>query len=115
MKRSSISIWRHSRSQFDDLPDCPDDLSEPQYAELLFGKACTVSLSFFENFRGHCSLIPLSFVSGSLRLTWSFGPLGLGPAPDAYLISTVFSVPTSRAYITIDLLRAIIRLNILHS
>ena len=46
MKRSSISIWKRARSHFDDLPDCPDDLSEPQYAELLFGKACTVSLVF---------------------------------------------------------------------
>jgi hypothetical protein len=44
MKRSSISIWKHARSQFDDLPYCPDDLNEPQYAELLFGKSCTVSL-----------------------------------------------------------------------
>ena len=43
MNRSSISIWKHSRSQLDGLPDCPDDLSEPQYAEYLFGKACTVS------------------------------------------------------------------------
>jgi hypothetical protein len=46
MNRSSISIWKHARSQFDDLPDCPDDLSEPQYAEFLFGKACTVSAVF---------------------------------------------------------------------
>jgi len=46
MKRSSISIWKHARSHFDDLPECPSDLSEPQYAEFLFGKACTVSLVF---------------------------------------------------------------------
>ena len=46
MKRSSISVWKQARSQFDNLPDCPDDLSEPQYAELSFGKACTVSLVF---------------------------------------------------------------------
>ena len=52
MKRSSISIWKHARSQFDDLPDCPDDLSEPQYAEILFGKACTVSLVFNFFLRG---------------------------------------------------------------
>ncbi|KAF8810052.1 hypothetical protein BYT27DRAFT_7186905 [Phlegmacium glaucopus] len=41
MSRSSTSVWKHARSQFHDLPDCPDDLSEPQYAELLFGKFCT--------------------------------------------------------------------------
>ena len=46
MKRSSISIWKRARSQLNGLPDCPDDLSEPQYAELLFGKACNVSFRF---------------------------------------------------------------------
>ena len=92
MKRSSISIWKRARSQFDDLPDCPDDLNEPQYAEYLFGKACAVSLVFIF-FRGHCSLILHSFVSGTLRPTLLFGPLGLGPAPDVYLKSTSFSVP----------------------
>jgi hypothetical protein len=95
MKRSSISIWKHARSQFDDLPDCPDDLSEPQYAELLFGKACTVG--FFFSHWGHCPLIPLSFASGALRPILPFGPLELGPAPDAYLKSTSFSVPSSQA------------------
>jgi hypothetical protein len=96
MKRSSISIWKHARSQFDDLPDCPNDLSEPQYAELLFGKTCTVGFAFIFSFWGHCSLTPLSFASGALRPTLSFGLLELGPAPDAYLKSTSFSVPTSQ-------------------
>ena len=97
MKRSSISIWKHARSQLDDLPDCPDDLSEPQYAELLFGKACTVSLIFNLSLRGHCSLIPLSFATGALCPTSSFGPVELGAAADAYLKSTSFSVPSSQA------------------
>ena len=97
MKRSSISIWKHARSQFDDLPDCPDDLSEPQYAELLFGKACTVSLIFKFSLRGHCSLIHLSFASGALCPIRSFGPLELGAAPDAYIKSTSFSLPSSQA------------------
>jgi hypothetical protein len=39
----------------------------------------------------------LSFASGALRPTLSFGPLELGPVPDAYLKSTSFSVPSSQA------------------
>ncbi|KAF8162809.1 hypothetical protein B0H34DRAFT_295051 [Crassisporium funariophilum] len=40
MKRSSISVWKSARSKIIDLPSCPDDLSEPQYAELAFGRRC---------------------------------------------------------------------------
>ncbi|KAF8963395.1 hypothetical protein BDZ97DRAFT_1820622 [Flammula alnicola] len=40
MNRSSISIWRRSRSNIPDMPECPDDLSEPQYANLAFAKNC---------------------------------------------------------------------------
>ena len=29
------------------MPDCPDDFSEPAYAELAFGKSCHVRLSKF--------------------------------------------------------------------
>jgi hypothetical protein len=96
MNRSSISIWKHSRSQFADLPDCPDDLSEPQYAELIFGKACTVSL-VFKFSGGHCSLIPLSFANGALLATLLYGPVELGAAANAYLKSMSFSVPSSQA------------------
>ena len=60
MNRSSISIWKHARSQFDNLPDCPDDLNEPQYAELVFGKACTVCLVFLF-FQGSLFVDPSQF------------------------------------------------------
>jgi hypothetical protein len=62
MNRSSTSIWKLARSHFGGLPDCPDDLSEPQYAELLFGKACNVSLVFIFH-SGHSSLILLIVLS----------------------------------------------------
>ncbi|KAF8548201.1 hypothetical protein OG21DRAFT_1449427, partial [Imleria badia] len=39
MDRSSTFIWRAARSQFN-LPDCPDDLSEPAYANLAFYARC---------------------------------------------------------------------------
>ena len=91
MIRSSTSIWKHARSQFDDLPDCPDDLSEPQYAELLFGKACTVSLGF--HFRLSFANSFHSIVTGILQPILSFGPLELEAAANAYLHSKSFSVP----------------------
>ncbi|KDR85932.1 hypothetical protein GALMADRAFT_218999 [Galerina marginata CBS 339.88] len=44
MSRSSISIWKRSRSNIPRLPDCPSDLSEPQYANLVFTKNCDFCL-----------------------------------------------------------------------
>ncbi|KAF8177607.1 hypothetical protein BJ912DRAFT_1045683 [Pholiota molesta] len=39
--RSSISVWKAARANIiPAMPDCPDDLSEPQYADLVFGKGC---------------------------------------------------------------------------
>ncbi|KDR81922.1 hypothetical protein GALMADRAFT_240234 [Galerina marginata CBS 339.88] len=40
MSRSSMSIWKQSRSNIPGLPECPLDLTEPQYANLAFGKSC---------------------------------------------------------------------------
>ncbi|KAG2756818.1 hypothetical protein P692DRAFT_20713409, partial [Suillus brevipes Sb2] len=34
--RSSAFIWRAGRRQIANFPDCPADLSEPQYANLVF-------------------------------------------------------------------------------
>ncbi|KAF9037670.1 hypothetical protein BJ165DRAFT_1532319 [Panaeolus papilionaceus] len=36
-------IWAKSRSNtFPTLPECPDDMTEPAYAELVFGKGCLI-------------------------------------------------------------------------
>jgi hypothetical protein len=45
MTRSAVSVWRKSFVNVPYLspPECPGDLNEPQYAELIYGKACTVS------------------------------------------------------------------------
>ncbi|KAF8519621.1 hypothetical protein BU17DRAFT_89774 [Hysterangium stoloniferum] len=41
MSRNSRSIWRISRSaSFPDLPDCPPDLTEAQYTQLIFERDC---------------------------------------------------------------------------
>jgi hypothetical protein len=46
MSRSSISVWKSARANFvPAMPECPDDLSEPQYAELAFGKGCHVCIN----------------------------------------------------------------------
>ncbi len=37
MSRSSKRVWEAART-FQNIPACPSDLSEPQYADLLFGK-----------------------------------------------------------------------------
>ncbi|KAJ2924593.1 hypothetical protein H1R20_g12506, partial [Candolleomyces eurysporus] len=40
MNRASKSIWIHVLSAVEDLPACPDDLSGPQYAYLMFTDHC---------------------------------------------------------------------------
>ncbi|KAI0822848.1 hypothetical protein BC628DRAFT_1326507 [Trametes gibbosa] len=40
MQHSAISIWRHAREGIVDLPECPPDLTEPAYANLLFDHHC---------------------------------------------------------------------------
>ncbi|KAJ2924590.1 hypothetical protein H1R20_g12505, partial [Candolleomyces eurysporus] len=40
MNRAAKSIWTHVLSTVEDLPPCPDDLSEPQYAYLMFTDHC---------------------------------------------------------------------------
>ncbi|KAF9040053.1 hypothetical protein BJ165DRAFT_1495088 [Panaeolus papilionaceus] len=34
------SIWIQSRAHFPNSPQCPDDITEPMFAELAFGKSC---------------------------------------------------------------------------
>ncbi|KAF9218732.1 hypothetical protein BS17DRAFT_761974 [Gyrodon lividus] len=40
MRRSSVSVWKTARGGVEGLPDCPPDLSEPQYANLAFYSHC---------------------------------------------------------------------------
>lgn len=41
MSKQSRSIWKVSRASIN-MPACPDDLSEAQYASLVFEKNCNV-------------------------------------------------------------------------
>lgn len=43
MSRSSAYIWRAAIENVEDLPPCPDSMSEPQYTALVFTLQCTVS------------------------------------------------------------------------
>ncbi|KAI9462990.1 hypothetical protein HD554DRAFT_2288156 [Boletus coccyginus] len=40
MDKSSTFVWKTARRQVDDLPDCPADLTEPEYANLVFYARC---------------------------------------------------------------------------
>ncbi|KAH9483704.1 hypothetical protein JR316_0003177 [Psilocybe cubensis] len=40
MSKNSRLEWKKARENISGLPDCPDDLSEPQYANLVFEKHC---------------------------------------------------------------------------
>ncbi|KAG6820465.1 hypothetical protein H0H93_016760 [Arthromyces matolae] len=43
MSRSSQFIWKRARAHIEGLPDCPTDMSEPAYANLVFSPFCNVS------------------------------------------------------------------------
>ncbi|TRM56577.1 hypothetical protein BD626DRAFT_518844 [Schizophyllum amplum] len=40
MSRSMATIWKNSLASVHGLPPVPDDMNEPQYVELVWGKAC---------------------------------------------------------------------------
>ncbi|KAF8310682.1 hypothetical protein DL93DRAFT_1582762 [Clavulina sp. PMI_390] len=49
-RRRAANVWIRCRKQFNfflpNVPDCPEDLSEPEYANLLFDVGCMVSCIF---------------------------------------------------------------------
>ncbi|KAF7374930.1 hypothetical protein MSAN_00379100 [Mycena sanguinolenta] len=57
MSRSSIFIWKESRSHVEGLPEPPRELSEPQYANLCFSTHCH-----------QCLAVPVSTIIWSARL-----------------------------------------------
>ena len=42
MDKSSAFVWKTARRQVNGLPDCPVDLTEPEYANLVFYARCHV-------------------------------------------------------------------------
>lgn len=43
MHKSSLFLWKTALRQIEGLPDCPADLDEPEYANLVFYTRCHVS------------------------------------------------------------------------
>lgn len=43
MSRKAASFWQKSRKLIEDLPEIPEGLSEPAYANLMFSNHCHVS------------------------------------------------------------------------
>jgi len=43
LNRQNAVLWRRARANIMNLLDCPDELSEPEYASLVFDRHCTVS------------------------------------------------------------------------
>ena len=44
MDKSSAFVWKTARRQVNGLPDCPIDLTEPEYANLVFYARCHVRM-----------------------------------------------------------------------
>jgi hypothetical protein len=42
MSRSAAFIWKAALENVPNLPPCPDDLNEPQWVDLVFGRNCHV-------------------------------------------------------------------------
>ena len=42
MSKEREEIWRAARENVEDFPDCPEDMSEPAYANLAFSYHCHV-------------------------------------------------------------------------
>lgn len=42
MHKSSVFLWKNALRQVEDLPDCPVDLTEPEYTNLVFCNRCHV-------------------------------------------------------------------------
>ena len=43
MSKHSAPFWKAARANVEGLPECPDDMSEPAYASLVFSDHCDVS------------------------------------------------------------------------
>ncbi|KAF9476114.1 hypothetical protein BDN70DRAFT_935311 [Pholiota conissans] len=76
MSRSSWLVWKSARQNVVALPDCPDDLSEPQYAALMFETLRSVTLSEetpgFSPYLLVCTCQSLQCVSSVLQVGFDF-------------------------------------------
>ncbi|RXW22245.1 hypothetical protein EST38_g3619 [Candolleomyces aberdarensis] len=71
MVRSSRSIWTQALSSIPDLPPCPDDLIEAQYANLMFTDYCHECLA---NADDHPNILLLMFMEARTQLCHKCAP-----------------------------------------
>ena len=64
MNQSMAVYWKRARENIEGLPACPDDLSEPAYANLMFYAHCHVGIAL------HVSLM-FALTDGLLPLEMS--------------------------------------------
>lgn len=66
MDRSSTFVWKTARQQVKGLPACPADLTEPEYANLLFYARCHVRSDPLRDLK--CSLMSYRVVENTRQL-----------------------------------------------
>lgn len=60
LAQNSASVWKAARKNVDsDVPECPADQSEPQWANLIFTYDCTVRENINDQHAGLLTLIML--------------------------------------------------------
>lgn len=87
MKRSSIKIWRSAGSNLEDLPSRLPEMSEPQYAALLFTKACMSCGKTTGSRADPFLLVSLCSVCRETELKDVYGELRMGLVPVTNLMS----------------------------
>jgi len=68
MDKALAFVWRTARRQVRGLPDCPADMTEPEYANLLFYSRCHVRTD--SSTRLDCSEV-MNRAVGSMRKRFS--------------------------------------------
>ena len=111
MHKSSIFVWKAARENVSGIPDCPTDLSEPQWANLAFDTHCHVrerksapGLLTWKSFHSFV-FVPTSEMS--------IGFYESGSAPNARKYSTCLSLAQQRSIKTLQSLRRVFRRRLL--
>ena len=67
-------VWKAARSNiYPAMPECADDLSEPAYAELAFGKGCHVCIRYSQCHSKNSEAAPEQYCQrkvGTIHIAW---------------------------------------------
>ncbi|KAK1231016.1 hypothetical protein PQX77_005877 [Marasmius sp. AFHP31] len=104
LSRSMTSIWKAARSNVKDLPDIPDDMSEPAYAHLCFDTQChhcngkhpAVNVFWHNRTRSchACVNNPVNYFTVPVFSTYSYNPGGRKRefTPRSYLLRELWAI-----------------------